>query len=185
MDISKRVINRLEKLVANGPEQVEAVILDTAEQQGYLVGVPAEAHEPSVALSLHDYDRYSVALRNLEVCYDHRQADRGPEDETYLRLCADRLVQRLNYLEEPLELIELDVDEGVAQLRSTVPPQNGDEVTYWEAIVRVEKSSKVSLTRYHWQPNYRDRQVVVYPTAFALVGRIVSDLASSLLEEAE
>ena len=38
MNLDKRVIERLEQLVTKGPKQVDAVILNSAPQQGYIVG---------------------------------------------------------------------------------------------------------------------------------------------------
>ncbi|NJN94675.1 MAG: hypothetical protein HC875_11570, partial [Anaerolineales bacterium] len=118
MNLDKRVIEQLEQLVTKGPKQVDAVILNSAQQQGYIVGVPAEAGEPSAAINLEAYDRYSVALRQLEVSHEQTALPEDYDPVAHVRRCAERVVQRLTYLEEPLILLELDPAEKLAQLRS-------------------------------------------------------------------
>jgi hypothetical protein len=181
MNIDKRVIERLEQLVSQGPKESEAVILDSPQQGSYIVGVTAEglgyAEGVSVSLALADYDRYSVALRNLKVSYKDSPKD-GDKVEAYLRQCAAQIIQRVTYLEESLEFLEA----GVAQLRSRSPQQEGDERVYWEAMVQAEPHPTVSLTRYRWTPDCSEREVLVHPATFATLGRLTQDLADSLVE---
>lgn len=179
MELSKRVIEELEKLVSQGPHEVAAVFLDSAQPQAYIVGVPAGEQEPHVALTLQDYDRYSVALRQLEVSYNELPTNDPAATADYLRHCAEEIIRRLVYLEGPLALLELDPNEGLAQLRSD-PRQDGDETIYWEALVRAKPRLKVNLTRYHWLPGYHERESLVYPITLATLGRLAQDLALSL-----
>lgn len=182
MNLGKRVIEQLEQLVTKGPKQVDAVILNSASQQGYIVGVPAQAQEPGAAITLEAYDRYSVALRQLEVNYGSWP---GGENKgvDYLRQHADRIARRLTYLEEPLVLLELDATGKQAQLRSTPPHQENEMLTYWELMMWAEPRPRARLTRYCWSPASSERQVVTYPATFAMLGRIANDLALSLAEE--
>ena len=71
MNINKRVIEQLEQLVTKGPENTEAVLLDSTQQQGYIVGITAEAEGVDVSLSLADYDRYSVAFHRIIYREEH------------------------------------------------------------------------------------------------------------------
>lgn len=176
MNINKQVIEQLEQLVAKGPENTEAVLLDSTQQQGYIVGVTAETEGINVSLSLADYDRYSAALRTLKVSASQNG------DKDYLRQCAKQVVRRVTYLEEPLELLELDAEAGLAQLRSRSPHQEGNERIYWEAMIQIEPRPTASLTRYRWIPDGPERDMLVYPATFATLGRIAQDLAESLLD---
>jgi hypothetical protein len=190
MNISKRVIEQLEQLVSKGPEETEAVVLDSAQQQGYIVGVTAEAEGLSMAeglrvsLALADYDRYSVALRNLQVAYYKDSPQNGDKVEAYLRQRAEQITQRLTYLAEPLELLELDAEAGLVQLRSRAPQQEGEERVYWEAMLQARPHPTVSLTRYRWTPDGSEREPFVYPITFVTLGRIVQDLADTLVGKA-
>lgn len=180
MNLDKRVIEQLEQLVNKGPKQIDAVILNSAQQQGYIVGVPAGAEEPSAALTLEAYDRYSVALRQLEVSHQQAAMPEGSDPAAYLRRCAERAVQRLTYLEEPLILLELDPAEKLAQLRSDPPHQDGEKLTYWELFIRATPHLHARLARYRWQPD--EREQITYPATFATLGRIAQDLALSIIE---
>lgn len=182
MNLDKRVIEQLEQLALKGPKQVEAVILNSAQQQGYIVGVPAGAEEPSAALTLEAYDRYSVALRQLEVSHQQVVLLEGSDPAAYLRRCAERAVQRLTYLEEPLLLLELDPAEKLAQLRSDPPQPDGEARIYWELFIRARPQRHARLTRYRWQPGKPEREQVTYPATFATLGRIAQDLALSIIE---
>lgn len=181
MNLGKRVIEQLEQLSTKGPKQVDAVILNSLPQQGYIIGVPAEANEPSAAITLEAYDRYSVTLRQLEVSYDNWPTDPG-KDEAYLRQCAEWVAHRLTYLEEALVLLELDAGEKLAQLRSNPPQQEDQTLTYWEVLLWAEPHPRAKLSRYHWTPGSPEREPVAYPATFATLGRIANDLALCLKE---
>ncbi|MEW5960332.1 MAG: hypothetical protein AB1801_21610 [Chloroflexota bacterium] len=182
MNISKQVIERLERLAAKDPKQVEALVLDSAQQPEYIVGVPVEEQQLGISLTLQGFDRYSVILRQLEVS---RQAA-APADspiEARLRHWAEQIIRRLSYLEEPLTLLELDAGARVAQLRSASPQQEGEVLAYWEAMVYAEPQPSVKLTRYCWSPDRAEREVAVYPATFGAVARIAQDMALCLLEQ--
>ena len=180
MDISQKVIERLEQLVTKGPKQAEAVLFDLDQEQGYIVGVPVEEDNLGIALTLQGYDRYSVILHNLEMNYPHTA--RGNHKNQNLRAYAEEIIERLSYLEEPLALVELDRAEGIAQLRSNPPRAEKDQSTYWEVLVRSKPYLQVSLARYQWTPDHPERTRVAYPATFATLGRIAQDLAECLSE---
>ncbi len=182
MNLGKRVVEQLEQLASQGPKHVEAVILNSAQQQGYIVGVPTEGNEPSAAITLETFDRYSITLRQLEVNYEHLPPNVG-KDDAYLRRCAEQAARRLTYLEEPLVLLEFDTADKLAQLRSDPPRQEGESLTYWELFIRAEPYPQAKVARYRWQPNGQGREQVAYPATFATLGRIAQDLALSLTEE--
>ena len=176
MNISKQVIQRLEELTESRPEPV---FMDPAlSEPGYAVKVLA-AENIAVTFILKDYDRYSAALSVLEV---HRN-DLNPdvkELKDYLQRQAEQIVKRLTYLTEPLALVELDEVEGVAQVRSAPPSQDGETVTYWEAELQARPHSQVRLSRYCWSPEISGRELVAHPIAFARLAQIAEDLALSL-----
>ena len=182
MNLGKRVIEQLEQLATKGPKQVDTVILNSAPPQGYIIGVPAEAQEPSAAITLEAYDRYSVTLRQLEVSYGNSPMDEN-KDEDYLRQCAEQVARRLTYLEEPLALLELNAADNWAQLRSDPPHQENEILTYWEVLIWTEPRPQARLTRYRWAPGSSEREPVAYPATFSTLGRIANDLALSLVEE--
>jgi hypothetical protein len=135
---------------------------------------PAQA-----TLEFFDHDRYSVSLRALDVGVG------GPfegDTRTYLSARAAEIARRLSYLEEPLAVWELDGGERVAQLRSSPPQREGDEISYWEVTLAVGAQPAARIARYRWVPSMAEREVIAYPATFALVGRMVDSLAAALAE---
>lgn len=175
-NISKQVIQRLQELTAS---RSEPVWVDPAlPEPGYAVKIVAD-EKIGVTLILADYDRYSAALSYLEVTRN----DLSPNDKElkdYLQQQAEQIVKRLTYLAEPLALVELDETEGIAQVRSAPPSQDGETITYWEAELRARPHSQVRLSRYCWSPEISGRELVAYPIAFARLGQMAEDLALSL-----
>lgn len=132
-------------------------------------------------LSFFDRDRYSVALRELAVGV----GTAAPADaRAFLSAAAAGVARRLSFLEEPLAVWELDGGEGLAQLRSSPPLRDGDEVSYWEVTLWAAPA-RAQAARYRWQPGMAEREVLAYPATFALLGRIADGLAAALEEPNE
>lgn len=175
MKISKRVAEQLDRFVAHGPQAVEAAIIEVEGQRAYIVGLPAEGAEPHLALTVADYDRYSVTLLNLEVNLPQAEASQD------LQHYAAQVAKRITYLEEPLSLVELATEQNLAQLRSQPPQQEDGSVTYWEALIWTKPQPRATLTRYRWSPGQKEREAVAYPATITLAGRMAEDLAGSLV----
>jgi hypothetical protein len=128
-------------------------------------------------LEFFDHDRYSATLRALHV---HSGAPLDGDVRAYLSDRAAVIARQLSYLEEPLAVWELDGDARVAQLRSSPPQREGDEVSYWEVTLSIGEQSGARIVRYRWAPGLAEREVVAYPATFALVGRLADSLATAL-----
>src|SRR5579859_5481168 len=99
------LIERLERLAQAGPEA-------TGEGR-QLLSVSADGYE--LALTLGDYDRYSVTLEHLRL--SGAQGRSTPEQTIRTRLSehSAAIVRQLQYLEEPLAVWEFEPTEGMAQ----------------------------------------------------------------------
>ncbi|HWQ11306.1 MAG TPA: hypothetical protein VNL77_00825 [Roseiflexaceae bacterium] len=151
--------------------------LDAGGTEGPLVVAHGQA---SARLELADRDRYSAAVRSLEVALGEREAPADARAELSARAAA--LIRRLSYLEEPLAVWELEGGERLAQLRSSPPQREGEEVAYWEVTLRAAERPTASIARYRWAPGMPEREVVVYPATFALIGRLADSLEAALAE---
>ena len=181
MSIGKQITERLRRL-ADG----DRTVLQTGDEQRLVVpGTPVHA-----SLALFDHDRYSVTLRELTV----GTAGAAPSDaRAYLSASAAEVARRLSFLEEPLAVWELDGGERVAQLRSSPPLREGEEVSYWEVTLWAASTSSgqggaepgAQAIRYHWAPGMTEREVVAYPATFALLARMADGLAEALRGEGE
>src|SRR5262245_45858025 len=130
-------------------------------------------------LELFDHDRFSVTLRTLDVGGASFEGD----TRAYLSARAAEIARHLSYLEEPLAVWELDGGEQVAQLRSSPPQREGEEVSYWEITLVAGARPGARMVRYRWTPGMAEREIVAYPATFALVGRMVDSLEVALAED--
>lgn len=186
MDIQERTVKQLEQLALKGPKHIEAIIQE-APELGYIVGVPpAEGRGAGASIRIENYDRYSALLRYLEV-YDNSLTIDSQQTQVYLEQCAAEIIRRVTFLEEPLELLEVEPVEGVAQLRSGAPlvEQSEERVVYWELWLRTAPHPRLKLARYEWRHGKRDRENLLYPMTFATLGRAAKELAASLAEAAK
>ena len=168
MSIGKQITEQLRRL-ADGDQSV----LQAGDEQRLVVpGEPVHA-----SLALFDHDRYSVTLRELSV----GTVGVAPSDARgYLSASAAEVARRLSFLEEPLAVWELDGGERVAQLRSSPPLREGEDVSYWEVTLWAGAEPGARAIRYHWAPGLAEREVLAYPATFALIARMADGLADAL-----
>ncbi|HEU5103742.1 MAG TPA: hypothetical protein VFU22_32220 [Roseiflexaceae bacterium] len=173
MSIGKQITERLRRL-ADG----DRAVLQVGDEQRLIVpGTPVHA-----SLVLLDHDRYSVTLRELSVTTEGA----APSDaRVYLSASAAEVARRLSFLEEPLAVWELDGGERVAQLRSSPPQREGEEVSYWEVTLWAGDKPGARAIRYHWAPGMAEREVIAYPATFALIARMADALADALRGDGE
>ena len=168
MSIGKQITEQLRRL-ADGDE---AVLVAGDEKRLVVPGQPLHA-----VLAFFDRDRYSVTLRELAVM----AGAAAPRDaRAYLSAAAAAVARGLSFLEEPLAVWELDGGERIAQLRSSPPLREGEEVSYWEVTLRTGEQAEARAVRYHWAPGMTEREVVAYPATFALLARMADSLAEAL-----
>jgi hypothetical protein len=171
MTLGKHLIEQL-RLLAAGESVLAKLPTDGDRSRLVIIDQPAQA-----TLEFFDHDRYSVTLRALDV--SSGMPFEG-DARTYLSAHAAVIARQLNYLEEPLAVWELDGTEQVAQLRSSPPQREGEELSYWEVTLRADEPSGARIMRYRWAPDMAEREVVAYPATFALVGRLADSLATAL-----
>jgi hypothetical protein len=168
MTIGKQITERLRRL-ADGDQ---AVLEVGDEKRLVLSGEPFHA-----TLAFFDHDRYSVTLRELTV---GKGGATPPDARAYLSTAAAAVARRLSFLEEPLAVWELDGSERVAQLRSSPPLRDGDEVAYWEVSLWAGEQPSARVVRCRWAPGMPEREIIAYPATFALVARMADSLAEAL-----
>lgn len=167
MTIGKLLTDHLKQLASVGPSTA------AARARTIAVGTPPAA----ATLSIHDFDRYSVAFETLTVgASDQQEAD----TRSYLSARAAEIARHLSFLEEPLAVWELDGRHVVAQLRSSPPQREGEEIHYWEVELHAGASPSASITRYRWAPGLPEREPVAYPATFTLVARMADALEAAL-----
>lgn len=179
MNIQQSIVNQLEKLAVEGPQSVDAVVQESPHS-ALIMGVFSDKGV-GISLNLEGYDQYSVALRYLEL-YNKGRTVAQDGVETFLRGTAKAIAEQLTYLEEPLEVLEVDLVDQEAQIRSNPPDTTSreNESIYWEIVLQATPYPTAKLTRYRWSAGQADREIVAYPITFVNVGRIAKDLKACL-----
>jgi len=89
---------------------------------------------------------------------------------------AARIARRVTGLLEPLRLVEIDAEHGIAQLRSDTPTERGGERAYYEVLRHADGTTGVA--RYQAPPAGR-RHPVAFTLTHEALAKLVSDLIAS------
>lgn len=89
-----------------------------------------------------------------------------------------RLTERIDYLSEPLQLVEHDPARTGALLRSAEVRQVGSDREYFE--MRVEMNRDTAFSRLRQPPGGSDRTQVPFLMTRETLARLVDDLAAAL-----
>ncbi|GAA4437782.1 hypothetical protein [Bremerella cremea] len=84
-------------------------------------------------------ERVGVSTRQIDYRFNEAKSHEGASD------VAENLVRRVDYLLEPLAIIERDPAESQIQIRSQKPTQDGDSRRYYEMNV---DGQGISIQRY-------------------------------------
>jgi hypothetical protein len=177
MSLGKQMTEWLRLLATQGP--------NLAELQSYgdeYKGLSVSDAGQEARLEFFDHDRYSVTLRALQI---GGGAPKTGEAQAYLSARAAEVARRLSYLEEPLAVWELDGSLERAELRSSPPQREGDEISYWEVTLWAGEQPGARIARYRWAPGMIERELIAYPATIALVARMADSLAEALRTAAE
>ncbi len=133
--------------------------------------VSVEVDGASVSVDVENSERYAVGVRGITV-----KPQRAVTD---IRETAERVTSDVRDLGEPLAVVECEVDEGRAVVRSSEPEQDAAGVTYWEADIQRDQTT---LYRYRKEHAADDRRVVTEPLLHSTVGRAVEQLVDAVIQ---
>ena len=122
-------------------------------------------------LKLADWGRLGCLLARLDIEHTH---------EGRLKIDAAQISKRISYLEERLEIIESEGGEGRTILRSSPPRVDGEVISYFEVVL--ERSTRLSLVRYSYDPKIEERKPAPAPLARNTLERLVGDLITMVEE---
>lgn len=138
-------------------------------------GPDAEVRGVGLKARLHtaDSDRLGIMVITLE--FAELQGTTAAAD---LRERLLSLTEKVDYLSEPLQLVEHDPARTGALLRSAEVRQIGPDREYFE--MRVEKNRDTVFSRLRQPPGGSDRMQVPFLMARKTLARLVDDLAAAL-----
>ncbi|MBF0508295.1 MAG: hypothetical protein HQK57_05140 [Deltaproteobacteria bacterium] len=129
MKLSRMILESLDRVEPLNPMEAAPIV---AEEEGITAGI-----------TLDDWDRLAVSLVSLHV------TAAGPgvvEDEDAFVCCCRRIAEGVNYLEEPLMVVEVDRANRVGIIRSRQPLVDENSVAYLEILVN-GRTGEISLSR--------------------------------------
>jgi hypothetical protein len=131
--------------------------------------ITADGGDVTVSVDVEHSERYAVGVRGIHVTPQQPSTD--------IRGTADRIVERVQSLDEPLHVVECDTANGRAIVRSAEPEADEQGVSYWEADVQ---RGGTSLRRYHKSHAAPEREAVVEPMKHTTAGRVADQLADAI-----
>ena len=117
-------------------------------------------------------DRLGCALSSLRIGL--REPDRLDSDT--LTAWGKRIAQRLRYLLEDIETVELDSQEGRLLLRSSPPERKQDATLYYELLL--DATGTLDLNRWRFQHETRSRTAQRLNFTREVAEKLVDDLVA-------
>ena len=138
--------------------------------------------EISVKGDLSHSDSIGFLLNSVEISKNVRES---VEMSGYLKEAAERIEKRINYLMEPLKIIELDSTTNAVQLRSEKPELQDGHLSYFEIVLKAGKwfghRNHVSLHRFtHKQQDEGNRGTISFPVTKKQFQKLLDDLIEIL-----
>jgi hypothetical protein len=127
-------------------------------------------------------DSIGLLVNSLTVEKDI-QEDKDPTQ--YLKHAAEAIEERVNYLLEPLKIVEFDSTSNAVQMRSEKPEVTDGNVSYYELILKSGKwfgyRDYCLLRRYmHRTDDEPSRKIVAFPLTKRQLEKLLSDLIDIL-----
>ena len=118
-----------------------------------------------VEVKLADCGRLGCLLDGLQL--EHTE-------DGHLAVDPVQIAKKINYLEERLEIIETEGKAGRTILRSAPPRREDQSTSFFEMVL--DRSTRLSLARYKYDPRTRKRTSVPAPLSRDTLERLIGDL---------
>jgi hypothetical protein len=148
----------LERLADWRPDSTRPALTVDHDASGWRVHVTADS-----------VDTLGCRLRSLEV-----RRLRPLEDAPPLADQANRLAATVTGLLEPLKVLEIDGEHGIAQLRSTSPAKRDEALRYYEVLRHADGSTHL----HRYQSNGSPREAIDFTLTHEALGKLVRDFAA-------
>jgi hypothetical protein len=180
MNNSHEILKAIEKAFQQKDFDSRESVLRLSKQGSYVF----EWNSPEIKVKgdLSELDSIGILLNSIEVSKNINEEKDIPE---YLKTAAETIEKRVNYLMEPLKIIELDSTTKAVQLRSEKPESIDGRLSYYELVLKAGKwfgyRNHVSLHRYSQNPEDEpNRHSVSFPVTKKQFQKLVDDLTEIL-----
>lgn len=180
MSNALEILSAIEKAFQQKDFDSRDSILRLSKQGSYVF----EWNSPDIKVKgdLSELDSIGILLNSVEV-----SKDISPDVEMaeYLKVAAETIEKRINYLMEQLKIIELDSTTNAVQLRSERPETNDGRLSYYEFVLKAGKwfgyRNHVSVHRYSQHPEDEpNRHSVPFPVTKKQFQKLIDDLTEIL-----
>lgn len=130
-------------------------------------------------IKFKDVDKYGIVLDHIAVSRGTPILDLDILNKT-LKEQAEKVQEKITYLLEDFKLIELDMMNKRAQLRSYPPHKKEDSRFYYEIVL--DEGSKVHFLRYEYSTAQRRFEKITSQLTLETFERLIDDLAEVLCE---
>ncbi len=127
------------------------------------------------SVSAFGVDQFSFSFEKIEFAGKPATSQEEPQD---FRQKIDQTLDKINYLSEPLALIELEGGASTAQVRSASPFEFDDGLEYFELTVQAGVS--LSFSRFSKKRNIAPRAPIPFILTEMITKRLIDDLAQIL-----
>lgn len=154
-------------------DELRRLVDERSPFTGRIESVVAEGGGVTVRCDMQSAEGVGCALTQLDMVEERRKV-LNPDD-----LCrwAEWICGRVTYLLEPLGVVEVDRQSGVAVVRSKPPHRRGDRIAYYEMLA--DRNHHASLRRYQYDVRSKKRGAVTFPLTHEQLEILVDDLAES------
>lgn len=136
-----------------------------------LINIPDDGAGWSAALTADRTDVVGCLVWELTLQRSTRLEGGAAE----LQEWASRAAHKVNSLLEPLKVLEVDATRGEAILRSQQPTVRGDDLFYFEVLLRDSGSARLQRFKAHRQPDSR-REQVAFAMSYDALAKAANDL---------
>jgi hypothetical protein len=138
--------------------------------------------EITVKGELSQSDSIGFLLKKMEIS---KNIGENADLAEYLKTAAETIERRVNYLMEPLKIIELDSTTNAVQMRSEKPELQEGNLSYFEFILKAGKwfgyRNHVSMVRYSQKKGKEaSRQPVPFAVTKKQFQRLIDDVIDAL-----
>jgi hypothetical protein len=127
-------------------------------------------------------DSIGLLLNSLEISKNIRP---DTDISEYLKNVSESIVRRINYLYEPLKILEVDSTKNAVQIRSEKPEIQDGHLSYFEFVLKAGKwfgyRNHVSIHRFTHRPDDEgNRHKASFPVTKKQFQKLIDDLIEIL-----
>lgn len=156
-----------------GPKVMEK-LREREGQREASFSIEAQCPWSRAIVDVEGMDTYALSMKGIEIHCLKRHPQRA---KLGVKERVEAFMEKVNYLSEPLSMIEIDESLQVAQLRSTRPERRGSQLFFFDLIIEVGK--KATLHRFSFDEAKGDCKET---TAFILIREVLQNLVNHLAE---